>query len=160
MSLLTLNHGRLDKEKPLPGLASTFPDMPQVLIVCDNDYDSQRLEAAFGDVGLASERTNNMAAGCELARSGDFHVIFSSPRLNDGSWMRLIEVANNYGLSFEVILLTRTFDLNQWGEALQVGAFDVLDILRDLPKAAEAAKSALGAAYLKRFGPGRKSACC
>ena len=47
-------------------------------------------------------------------------------------------------LSLEVILLARTFNLNQWGEALQAGAFDVLDVLCDLPKAAEAAKRALG----------------
>ena len=69
----------------------------------------------------------------------------------DGSWRRLIDVANHYGLSFEVILLARTFDFNQWGEALQVGAFDVLDVLCDLPKAAEAARRALGTDYLKRF---------
>jgi hypothetical protein len=36
-------------------------------------------------------------------------------------------------------------------QELQVGAFDVLDVLCDLPKAAEAARRALGTAYLKRF---------
>ena len=47
--------------------------------------------------------------------------------------------------------LARTFNLNQWGEALHAGAFDVLDVLCDLPKAAEAARRALGTDYLKRF---------
>jgi len=78
-------------------------------------------------------------------------VVFCSPFLPDGSWKRLIDVANHFGLNFEVILVARTFDLSQWAEALQVGAFDVLDVLCDLPKAAEAAKRAFGTAYLKRF---------
>lgn len=134
-------------------MTSKSPDRPRVLIVFDNDSDTERLEAAFREVGLTSERTNSMAGGCELARSGDFQVIFSSPRLSDGPWMRLIDVANNDGLSFEVILLARTFDFNQWAEALQVGAFDVLDVLCDLPKAAEAAMRAFGTAYPKRFRP-------
>ena len=55
----------------------------------------------------------------------------------DGSWRCLIDAANHYGLSFEVILLAQNFDLNQWVEALQVGAFDVLDVLVDPLKAAE-----------------------
>jgi len=65
----------------------------------------------------------------------------------------LIDAENHHGLSYEVILLARSFYLNQWAEALQVGAFDVLDVLCDLPKASEAAKRALGTAYLKRFHP-------
>jgi DNA-binding NtrC family response regulator len=80
-----------------------------------------------------------------------FRWSFPHPVISDGSWKRLVEVANAYGLGFEVILLARTFDLNQWAEALQVGAFDVLDVLCDLPKAAETAKRALGMDYLKRF---------
>ena len=77
----------------------------------------------------------------------------STPLLADGSWRRLIDAENHHGLSYEVILLARSFYLNQWAEALQVGAFDVLDVLCDLPKASEAAKRALGTAYLKRFHP-------
>lgn len=67
--------------------------------------------------------------------------------------MRLIDLASQHDLGFEIILLARTFDLNEWSEALQVGAFEVLDVLFDLPQAAEAAKRALGAANLKRFRP-------
>jgi DNA-binding NtrC family response regulator len=132
-------------------VALKVPDISRILIVCDNDADTERLKTVFREAGLDSESTKSITAGCESAKSGRFHVVFSTPLLGDGSWRRLIDVANHHGSSFEVIVLARTFSLNEWAEALQVGAFDVLDVVCDLPKAAEAAKSALGTAYLKRF---------
>ncbi len=135
------------------GLTLKVPDLPRMLIVCDHDSETERLKTVFRDAGLTSESAKSITAGCESARSGRFQVVFSTPLLADGSWRRLIDVANHGGLSFEVILLARSFDLNQWSEALQVGAFEVLDVLCDLPKAAEVAKRALGTAYLKRFRP-------
>ena len=139
--------------QPRAGLTLTIPDMARILIVCEKDSDTEALKTAFREAGLASESANSIAAGCEAAKSGRFQVVFSTPLLADGSWRRLIDAANHYGLSFEVILLARSFDLNQWAEALQVGAFDILDVLCDLPKASEAAKRAFGTAYLKRFRP-------
>ena len=123
----------------------------RILIVCDDDSITERLSIVFREAGFISECAKSITAGCESARSGRFQVVVTTPVLGDGSWRRLIDVANHCGLSFEVILLARTFDLKQWAEALQVGAFDVLEVLCDLPKAAEAAKRAIGAAYLKRF---------
>jgi len=64
---------------------------------------------------------------------------------------RLIDIAQHHDLSSKVVLLARSFNLNQWTEALQDGAFDVLDVVCDVPKAAEAAKRAFGAAYPRRF---------
>jgi hypothetical protein len=48
-----------------------------------------------------------------------------------------------------VVLVASTFDFNQRAEALEEGAFDVLDAFHELPRAAEVAKRALWAAYLK-----------
>jgi len=127
--------------------------MTQILIVSDNDSDTEELKVVFEQAGLTAESVTSITAGCESAISGQFQVVFSTPVMADGSWTRLIDLANHYDLNFEVILLARSFDLNQWGEALQVGAFDVLDVLCDLPKAAETAKRALGTDYLKRFQP-------
>ena len=50
-----------------------------------------------------------------------------------------------------MVLLASTFTFNEWAEALQVGAFDVLDVLCDLPKAAEAARRASGSFFLRHF---------
>lgn len=71
-------------------------------------------------------------------------------RDSGGAWPNL---GSQHDLRFEIILLARTFDLNEWSEALQVGAFEVLDVLCDLPQAAEVAKRAFGTAYLKHFQP-------
>jgi DNA-binding NtrC family response regulator len=65
----------------------------------------------------------------------------------------LVDLADHYDLALEVILLAWTFELNQWAEALGEGAFDVLDALHELPKAAEVTKRALEAAYVKRTRP-------
>lgn len=151
MSLLTRIQDRADEIPPLPELTIRAQDGAQILIVRETDSDTGRLETLLREAGWGSESVDNMTAGCESARSGRFGVIFSSPYAGDGTWTRLIDVANQNNLSFEVILLARAFDLNQWAEALQVGAFDVLDVLRDLPKAAATAQHAFGAAYLKRF---------
>jgi len=58
-----------------------------------------------------------------------------------------------------VVLLARDFDLHQWAEALKDGAFDVLDVLYELPKAAEVATGAFRAALLKRCQPRQEAAC-
>jgi DNA-binding NtrC family response regulator len=128
-------------------------NMAQILIVSENDSDTGRLQTAFRDAGLTSEVAKSITAGCELAKSGRFEVMFCRPGLGDQSWRRLIDTADRYDLSFEIVLFTRTFDLNEWGDALQVGAFDVMDALYDLPKAAEVAKRALRGTPQKRIQP-------
>jgi DNA-binding NtrC family response regulator len=142
-----------EETKPPAGLTLTVPDGARILIVGENGSDTERLKTVFREAGLTSESANSITAGCESAKSGRFQVVFCPPLLADGSWRRLMEVAHRYDLSFELVLLACSFDLNEWTEALQDGAFDVLDVLYDLPKAAEAAKRAFGAAYLRRFRP-------
>jgi DNA-binding NtrC family response regulator len=149
---MTLTQNRSDEIKPR-GLTLRSPDMPRILIVSGSDSDTEQMEIVFREAGLISERANSITAGCEAAKSGRFQVVFSPPLLADGSWRRLMEVAQHYDLGFELVLLARSFSLNQWAEALQDGVFDVLDVVCDLPKAAEAAKRAWGSAYLKRFRP-------
>lgn len=138
------NHSLLQLVNPLK---------PRILIVSDNDSISQELETILGHAGLSPERAPSMKAGCELARSGRFQVVVTVPELFDGSWKRLAAIANNYRPSFVIILAATTFDLRQWTQALEDGAFDVLDALYELPRVAEAARRALWAAHLKGVGP-------
>src|SRR5437899_727849 len=121
-------------------------DEVRILIVSDDDSLTGQLKIAFREAGFIWETARTITAGCESASSGQFQVIITTPVLGDGSWRRLIDIANHYDLGFQVVLLARTFDLNQWAEALEAGAFDVLDALHELPKAAEVAKRALWAA--------------
>lgn len=135
------------------GLTPEVSDEARILIVCDNDSIAERLCVAFRDAGFTSECARSMTAGCASARSGRFQVVFTTPVLADGSWRRLVEIASHYDLGFEVVLVASTFDPNHWAEALEDGAFDVLDALHELSRAAEVAKCALWAAYLKGAGP-------
>jgi DNA-binding NtrC family response regulator len=128
------------------------PDGSQILIVCE-DSSAEPLKAVLRQAGIALRTANSMTAGCELARAGRFQVVVSAPLLSDGSWNRLTDIANHYDLGFEVVLLVRHFDLAEWAEALKDGAFDVLDVLSDVPRAAEVLKRALWAAYLRGAGP-------
>jgi DNA-binding NtrC family response regulator len=93
--------------------------------------------------------TTAKATGCEAAKSGQYQVVVSIPRLRDGSWRRLTDIANYHELPFEVVVWARNFDLREWAEALDNGAFDVVDAVYDQPRVVEAAKCALWAAYLK-----------
>ncbi len=142
-----------DKSNPSTRSKPKVPDEARILIVCDDDSITERLNITFREAGFISECAKSMTAGCEFARSGRFQVVVTTPVLGDGSWRRLVDIASHYGLGFVVLLVASTFDFNQWAEALEGGAFDVLDALHELPKAAEAAQRALWAAYLKGAGP-------
>ncbi len=127
---------RANEIQPLAGLVPRARDMARILIVCETDSDTDLLQILLREAGLESESADNMTAGCESARSGRFGVIFSTPFTGEGSWKSLIEVADEHSLSYEIVLLARTFELDQWAEAMQMGAFDVLDLVFDLPRAA------------------------
>ena len=90
-----------------------------------------------------------MTAGCACARSGRFQVVFTTPVLGDGSWRRLVEIAGHYDLGFEVVLVASTFDANDWAGALEEGRLTSWMPLHELPRAAQVAKCALWAVYLK-----------
>jgi DNA-binding NtrC family response regulator len=152
MSLL----GVATAEDKMPSsLTLKIPDGARVLIVCDDDSDTERLSTVLRKAGLASECAKSITAGCEAAKSGRFQVVVSKPRLCDGSWRRLIDISNHNDLGFEVVLWARNFDLPDWAEAMKDGAFDVLNAWGERPNTIEAA---LWAAYLKGAGPRPKTA--
>jgi len=143
---------RSNAPKTHVGSISGVPDGCQILIVCE-DSSAEQLKTVLREAGVAPQTARSMTAACELARSGRFQTVVSTPLLGDGSWRRLIDIANHYDLGFEIVLLVRHFDLAEWAEALKDGAFDVLDVLSDVPRAAEVVKRALWAAYLRGAGP-------
>ncbi len=138
-----------DKTTLPPGLKQNDPREVRILIVSENDSIAERLAKALSEADLTWERAGSITAGCESARSGRFQVIITTPLLGDGSWRRLVDLAGHYQSGFVVILLATTFDIQEWTEALEYGAFDVLDALRELPRVAESVRSAAWAAYLK-----------
>jgi hypothetical protein len=153
MGLNTQSQEANSKIRAYSSLIQEVCDEARILIICDDDSITERLNIAFREAGLISECARSMTAGCTSARSGRFQVVFTIPVLGDGSWRRLADIANNYDLGLVVVLVASDFDFNQYAEALEDGAFDVLDALHELPRTAEAARCALWAAYLKGAGP-------
>ena len=138
-------------------LRTNFPEGSRILIVCDDDCDTRQLKNLLSEAGFSLHCAKSMRAGCEAAKSGEFQVVISTPLLRDGSWKRLTDIANHSDLRFEVVLWARSFDLREWAEALENGAFDVLDAVYEKPRVVEAAKCALWAAYLKGAWPRPKA---
>ena len=158
MSLMTQTQERIVKSKTGSGSTFKVPEGARFLIVCDDNSDTERLKDVLREAGFVSEWAKSITEGCEAAKSGRFQVVVSSPRMRDGSWRRLTDIANHYDLGFEVVLWARSFDLLEWTEALKDGAFDVLDAMCEQPKAVESTKRALWAAYLKGAGPDPRAA--
>jgi DNA-binding NtrC family response regulator len=135
------------------------PELPrgsQVLIVGDH-ANSDEIVATLHDAGIESKTAKSMTEACECVRSGQYQAILSKPLMNDGSWRRLIDVAHHYDLGCEIVLVARDFDHATWAEALNDGAFDVLETLSSQMGAAEVTKRALWAAYLKGAGPNTRA---
>jgi len=141
------------QEESRSGLQPIIPDGARILIVCDDDSDRKRLTTLLWEAGFALDCAKSITAGCEAAKTGQFQVVVSTPQLRDGSWWRLTDIAYHYDLRFEVVLWAHNFDLREWAEALNRGAFDVLDSVYEQPRVVEAAKCAWWAAYLKGAGP-------
>lgn len=158
MSLLTQTREGIGESKTLSGSPLKIPDGVRILIVCDDNPDTDRLKTILQEAGFVSEWAKSITAGCAAAKSGQFQVVVSTPVLSDGSWRRLTDIASHYDLGFEVILWARNFDLREWALALNEGVFDVLDSMCEQPKAVEATKRALWSAYLKGAGPNPKAA--
>ena len=85
-------------------LQSNFPEGARILIVCDDDSDTQRLRTLLLGAGFASDCAKSIATACESAKSGEFQVVVSTPQLRDGSWRHLTDVSNRYDLYFEAVL--------------------------------------------------------
>jgi DNA-binding NtrC family response regulator len=158
MSLMTRTGERTDESKTRSGSPLKVPEGARILIVCDDNSDTDRLKRILHEEGFVSEWVKSITAGCAAAKSGRFQVVVSTPVLCDGSWRRLTDIANHYDLGFEIVLWARNFDLREWAVALNEGVFDVLDAMCEQPKAVEATKRAVWAAYLKGAGPNPKAA--
>jgi DNA-binding NtrC family response regulator len=152
MSLNSQSYGATVQIEPGYGLVPGISNDAQILIICDQNSLTERLKVMFRQIGLNSETATCVTDGCNLAKSGRFQVIVTVPVLHDGSWRRLIDMAKHYDLAHEVVLLADDFDLRQWGDALNEGAFDVINILYELPNAPNVVVAAFWAVYLKGGG--------
>src|SRR6266705_6484671 len=129
MSVLPRTREMIGESKTRSGSTLKAPDGARILIVSDDDSETERLKTILQKAGIVSECAKSITAGCEAAKSGRFQVVVSTPVLSDGSWRRLTDIASHYDPGFEIILWARNFDLREWVVALNEGVFDVLDAM-------------------------------
>jgi len=141
------------REKVRFGFQIKVPDGVGILIVCEDDFKTERMKAVLLEAGFVPECARSITAGCDGAKTGRFQLIISTSLLRDGSWRWLTDLANHYDLGFEVVLWAPNFDFSECAEALNDGAFGVLDGICEQQRTVEIAKRALWAAYLKGAGP-------
>ena len=101
MILLARTREMTGESKTRSSLTLKVPDGARILIVCDDDSDTERLKSILQKAGIVSECAKSITAGCEAAKSGRFQVVVSTPLLSDGSWRRLTDIANHYDLGFD-----------------------------------------------------------
>lgn len=158
------NHGAMHRmpELDFPAAATAFPDQirksvrktpadsgaPRILVVTDDDPLAKTVHEILRCDGLVTEQARNLLEALEAARSGQFPVAITTPRLTDGSWKRLVWTAHHVRPRFSVIVLAKTFSLREWAQALDDGAFEVIDALSELPKMTEVVRHALLTEYL------------
>lgn len=129
-------------------LSQTFTEQnrsrdTRILIACDDDVVAVQLRRSLASSHLLSDRVTNIQAAWERLRAENFRIAFVAAILPDGPWRLLYDSAASQGLEVPFIVMARSFDIDDWAEAFRHGAFDVLDILSEIPKAAEIASEAL-----------------
>jgi CheY-like chemotaxis protein len=121
---------------------------PRILLVTDDDLLAETVRQILISDRFVTVRARSLAEALEATYSGQFPVAIATARLEDGSWKRLAAVADRARTRFSVIVLAKTFGLHEWAEALDDGAFEVLDAISELPKLAEVVRHALLTEYL------------
>ena len=118
----------------------------QILIACDDDSVAEQLQIILGSANFKSKYAKSVTTARRCIKSGRFQVVFTIPKLRDASWQQLFEFARNCDFAPSFVIMAHSFDMNDWGESLRHGAFDVLDSMTELPKAAEVARQAFATA--------------
>lgn len=136
------------QNQPLSQSKPPAEENPRILIITDDDRLAGALAPIFHTAGLLAERASSMTEGSEIAESGGFQVVVTTPHLKDGSWNQLVGIARHQHSSFGVILLANPCDRLQRSQAIEEGALEVLDAFSDLPRIPEAAKRAFWIEYL------------
>src|SRR2546422_3423692 len=100
MSVLPRTREMIGESKTRSGSTLKAPDGARILIVCDDDSDTERLKTILQEAGFVSECARGITAGCEAAKAGPVQAGVSTPFLKGGAWGRRTGTANHYDLCF------------------------------------------------------------
>src|SRR5258706_6168129 len=77
MSLLTQTRESTGESKTRSRLTLKVPDGARILIVCEDDSDTERLKTILQKAGFVSEGARSITAGFDASKSGRFLVVGS-----------------------------------------------------------------------------------
>src|SRR2546429_894610 len=86
MILLARTREMTGESKTRSSLTLKVPDGARILIVCDDDSDTERLKSILQKAGIVSECAKSITAGWEGARNGRCLGGVSTPPPSDGLW--------------------------------------------------------------------------
>src|SRR2546422_1284822 len=95
MSVLPRTREMIGESKTRSGSTLKAPDGARILIVCEDDSDTERLKTILQKAGIVSECTRSITAGCKAAKFRRVPVVGSAPFLRGGSWRRLTDISNH-----------------------------------------------------------------
>jgi DNA-binding NtrC family response regulator len=127
--------------------ASTFKNKTRVLIACEDGEVGDGLVEVLKTTSLKAERAVDFTSACKLLKTGKFQVVFATPRVSGGSWEKLLDFAHSKAQALSFVIVARSFDLNDWGNCLKNGAFEVLDSACEISRAGEVAMHAISATW-------------
>src|SRR2546426_9078675 len=113
MDLMTKTREKIGAAEPGAALTPTVLDEAGILIVCDDDSNTETLRAIFREAEFTLECAKTITAGWEAAGSGPLQGEISAPQLNAGSWRGLVVLAPLQDLNFESVVLGPNLFPNQ-----------------------------------------------
>ena len=127
---------------------SPSPFGGRILIACYDRSTAERLQAIFNVADLTSDCAKDFKGACNLLKSGDFQLVSATSKMADSAWRILMDISPaNCPMPYFVVIAC-SFDLGDWADCLKYGAFDVLDSIGELARAAEVALNAFSLAFV------------
>src|SRR5260370_41060094 len=101
MGLQTQSQNAYDKIGPSPGLKLRVPAGARILIVCEDNSDTERLKDLLREQGFATEWAKSITAGWGGAQTGRFLGGGAGPPRGGGSWGRGAALSSARGMCSE-----------------------------------------------------------
>src|SRR4051794_5366998 len=99
---------------------------PGVLFVSPNNRHADDLSRMLGSLDMSIEHVNDVEQARFKLKHNRFDVILTEAKLDDGSWLDILNLSRQTSPSTEVIVTHPFADAHFWAEALNMGAYDLL----------------------------------
>ena len=98
----------------------------RILFISGHPDDARRLSRMLHSLPLAVDHVDTLHQAYTRLQQDDYGVILTEAALPDGKWLDALNLARQYP-RLEVIVTDPQADARFWAEALNMGAYDLLD---------------------------------